>query len=37
MKPKKKVRTVHEIDLETLDLHKFNGKDFSLPPYVEEE
>lgn len=33
----KQVRTVHGLEVETLDLHKVNGKDFSLPPYVEKD
>lgn len=37
MKLQKQVRTVHEIDLETLNLHKVDGKNFSLPPYVEKD
>ncbi|KAL3711787.1 hypothetical protein TMatcc_000479 [Talaromyces marneffei ATCC 18224] len=31
------VRSVHGIDLGALKLHKFNGKDFNLPPYVEKD
>lgn len=37
MKLQKQARTVHEIDLETLNLHKVDGKNFSLPPFVEKD
>ncbi|KAE8549141.1 hypothetical protein TMatcc_000102 [Talaromyces marneffei ATCC 18224] len=30
------MRTVDGLDIDTLELKKFNGKDFTLPPYSEK-